>query len=170
MTYLAAAWAWFTGLSIVAKVGGGVAALGILSPVTSALTFVWTVLKAIITWIFDGFQNVVAHPVTLSIVMLAWLGGLYQGIEWDKHKVAMAKMQAAVLVKKVQGAADVETAKAKAAIAAREAAKTLPLIEPIVPVVAPASVPTVALDPARPDSVRPNKVRSRPKCTAMFCF
>ena len=174
MTYLAAAWAWFTGLSIIAKLGGGVAALGILSPVMSALTFVWTAVKAILTWIFDGFQNVVAHPVTLSIVMLAFLGGLWTQHDLDKRKIESYKIDAQNIAKKVQGAKDVEDAKAKAAIAARDAAKMLPLFEPnvVVTTVAPGkpTAPPIALD-TTPDRLRkPAAIRRGSKCDAVFCF
>lgn len=181
MSFLATAWAWFTGLSWMGKIGSGIAALtplAALNPIMSILAVAWTAIKTVLMWIFDGFQNVVAHPVTLSIVLLAYVGGMWSQHDLDKRQIESYKIDAQNIAKKVRGAEDVEEQKAKAAIAARDAAKMLPLFEPdaqVSPVNADhpvkASAPTIALNPARPDSVRPgNKNRGRAKCDAVFCF
>jgi len=185
MSYFLAAWAWFSGLGWIAKITAGATALvplAALNPVMSILGVIWNTITTVVGWIFDGVQNVIAHPVTLSIVACAFVGGMWTQHDLDKKKIESYKIDAQNIAKKVQGAVDVEKAKAEAAIRARDAAKIQPLIDPEAFTLAPvspvnadhpvkASAPTIALNPARPDFVRPgNKNRSRAKCDAVFCF
>lgn len=176
MTTLSAIWAWFSALGWIGKLTAGLGALtplAALNPLMSILTVIWTAIKTVIGWIFEGFQNVIAHPVTLSIVVIAFIGGMWSQHDLDKRKIESYKIDAQNIAKKVQGAADVEKAKAAAAIAARDAAKMLPLFEPnitVAPLASSVAVPPIALNPSRPDFVRPNKVRGRAKCDAVFCF
>lgn len=186
MTFLATAWAWFSGLGWIAKIGTGLAALtplAALNPIMGILAWCWNIITTVMGWIFEGFQNVIAHPVTLSIVVLAYIGGMWMQHDLDKRKIESYKIEAQNIAKKAEGVYNVEKAKAAAAIAARDAAKIQPLMDPeafdIVAPVSPvnadhpvkASVPTIALDPTRPDFVRPgNTNHRRAKCDAVFCF
>jgi len=185
MTFLATAWAWFSGLGWIAKIGTGLAALtplAALNPIMGILAWCWNIITTVMGWIFEGVQNVIAHPVTLSIVVLAYIGGMWMQHDLDKRKIESYKIEAQNVAAKVEGQRDVEKQKAAAAIAARDAAKIQPLLDPEAFTLAPVSpvnadhpvktsAPTIALNPARPDFVRPgNKNRSRAKCDAVFCF
>jgi hypothetical protein len=176
MTYLAAAWAWVMGLSWFGKAAAG---LTVLSPLLGVVGYIWNAVVTVANWVFQGLELCLTHPVVLSVVAGAFFGGMFVEHKLNAKQIESYKIDAQNVAKKVQGAVDVEKAKAEAAIHARDAAKAqpLPLIDPeaftvVAPVVAPkASAPTIALNPARPDSVRkPAAVRSRAKCDAVFCF
>lgn len=175
----AAILAWAKGLSLFAKVTGGlgtVAGLGFLGPFGTVFGFLSKAIKTLISWVWEALELTLTHPVILTLLLASFWGGAHVRGQWDKHTVAAAKQQAATLVAEVKGAANVEKQKAAAAIAARDAAKALSLFEPQVTINADhplkASVPAVALNTAKPGGVRKpaDPVRSRPKCDAVFCF
>ncbi len=154
---------------------GGLALFGWLGPFAPVVAAVGKLIKTVIGWLWEAFQLACSHPAVWALVFLGYAGGRWHQHSYDHHVIEAAKINATTLQKKIEGASDVDAAKAKAAIAAREAAKSLPLFEPpgaviggVPPPTKPAETHPVA--DAKPDGLRDgNKVRRRPKCESLFC-
>lgn len=98
MTHLLAFFAWARGLAIIAKIfaiaspfaaliPGGSLVSGALSAGGSVLAGLWTVVK----WVFQGIQDVIAHPAALSVCLLCGLGGAYSGVKYTTERVIVAE-------------------------------------------------------------------------------
>lgn len=70
-----------------------------LLPGGSVLTSVWNGITSAVKSVLNGLQEVIAHPATLTIVALAFCGGLYEGVRWSKGKVEIARAETAALKK-----------------------------------------------------------------------
>lgn len=180
MSYLAAAWAWFSALGWVAKAGTVLTALSpglaFLGPIGTLVGMVWTAVTTVVSWVFQGLQVVITNPVVLSVVVLFYVGGRWQQHHVDLAKIEAAHIEAQNVAKKVEGAYAVERARADEAIKARDAAKALPLLEPNVVVTTDhpvkAVAPPLALDP-KPTAAelrQAKRARVGAKCDAVFCF
>src|ERR1043166_887429 len=110
-------------MSFILSFFGKAAAFATLGPVGSVLSVVWTGFKMVVSWVWQGLELCITHPVAWLIVGIGFFAGVHYGKAWDAHLVAKAKTETQTIVSKVQGAADVEKAKAEAAIRARDAAK-----------------------------------------------
>jgi hypothetical protein len=51
---------------------------------------------------FDGITISIANPVVFLIIGSAFVGGLWQGVEWDKHKVEAARSQSRTQLARIE--------------------------------------------------------------------
>lgn len=138
---------WLKSLSFIAKLSGmagGLMSLGFLGPVAPFVFGFFKLIGVVIGWIWDGIQVSISKPVVLALEVLILAFGIWQGVKWDAHLVRDANQQVASLEAKMQAAKEIDDARAKAAIEAREAAKRQPPIVAPTPAAAPAGVPKPA--------------------------
>lgn len=98
MVWLLSFLAWARGLAIVGKIfaiaapfaaiiPGGSLVSGALTAGGSVLGGLWTLVK----WVFQGIQDVIAHPAALSVCLVCGLGGVYGGIKYTHERVTVAE-------------------------------------------------------------------------------
>lgn len=91
------------GLAIIAKLGtllGGASSLlafipggGVGQAVVAALSAIARGVAWLIASIFEGITICLANPVVFTVLGAVFCGGLYSGIEWDRHLVEKAARQ-----------------------------------------------------------------------------
>lgn len=104
---------WMTWLAAFVPGGQIVGVLG------SIVGLIGKVIKAVI----DGITVSIANPVVFTIVGIAFAGGLYEGVRWDKHKIEAANARTAALEKKWKDDLADQTRRLNDANAARIAAE-----------------------------------------------
>lgn len=87
-----------------------------------ALSAVWRGVCGLVSALFEGFSICLANPVVFLVIALTFGGGVWAGIDWNRHTVEVANAKVASLKKQWKDAdADAERRLATA-LAAREAA------------------------------------------------
>lgn len=115
------------GLSWLSKFGGWFSLIPGFGPVASIASTVAGLAVTAVKAFFEGLTIAFAHPVVWLVVFTAFCGGLWSGIEWDRHKVEVRDAQIHRLAaEKAEAFADAQRRLAtahKARIAAEEASK-----------------------------------------------
>jgi len=135
---------YIQGFGLVTKVMaafGGIATLGFLGPFAPFAAAALSIVGSLIKWTWEGLVNVITHPVTLTIVLAAWLHGDWHGKKSDAQEVAVAKAQVTKLVKAQKDSNHAEELRAAAARAAAELEENKPVPPPAAPAASAAAVP-----------------------------
>lgn len=119
------------GLGALGKLAGGflgVSAIPVVGPVLAGL---WRGLRALGRAIYEGVVVTLANPAVLTILVASFLGGVWAGIDWDKHLVAQARLavvseQAACDTKLVAIQTELQKAANEKLRQARDAVATAP--------------------------------------------
>lgn len=118
---------WFMTLHLRIRklLGASTAGLSLVSVVPGVGIFaaVWRALKGICTAFFEGISVCVSNPVVLTVVAVAYAGGVWQGIRWDLHKVRVANAKVQEIQQQWKAAEDAAERRLAGAMAARKTAE-----------------------------------------------
>ena len=92
-------------------------------PAVGIFSAVWGALVAVVKAFFEGISICFANPVVLTVLVVAFGGGVWAGIDWSKHKVEVANAKVTALQQQWKEAEDTSERRLGAAMAAREAAE-----------------------------------------------
>lgn len=127
---------------------------GIVSAVLGALA-------AVVRAVFEGISICVANPVVLTVVAVAFAGGVWQGIRWDLHKVEAANAKVLALQQQWKEAEDSAERRLSGAMAARKAAEDTAKME-----AERAARASAAAARAAADAQRMRKLSSQPSASS----
>lgn len=114
--------AWVKALGLMARLSGWVSVIPALGPL-GILSAAWRALAAVCTAFFEGISICVANPVVLTVIVVAFGGGVWAGIDFTKHKVEVANANVTTIKRQWKDADDAAERRLASAMAAREAAE-----------------------------------------------
>lgn len=82
--------------------GGALGALSFvpgMGVAAGALTAVYNAIAGLIKAFFEGVSICLANPVVFTVIAATFGGGVWAGIDWDRHKVEKIRQQAATEVR-----------------------------------------------------------------------
>ncbi len=138
-----------------AGLAGGLVAIPYVGPLLGILGSVVGLLFSFLRWLLKDIEDAFKEPQRLAVrlvcVIAALAFGVWQGIEWDAHKVAAARAEVAQMKQVWKDKDDEDARKAAEAKAAREKAEAEAWSANVVPpIVAPAAVVRAKRPAAKP--------------------
>lgn len=115
---------WFLTLGPRFKSALGLASLvpGV-GPAAGVVSAVLAAVGALIRAFFEGLSICLANPVVFLVIASAFGGGVWAGIDWDKHKIEVANAKVAAVHKQWKDADEQSERRLAGAMAARKAAE-----------------------------------------------
>jgi hypothetical protein len=87
------------GATWISKIAGFASLIPGAGPIAAAVKAGADLLVTVIKAFFEGLTICFANPVVFTVIAAAFAGGLWQGVEWEKHKVEVARAETKALQK-----------------------------------------------------------------------